>query len=183
MPLASRMRISLVPAPTSSNGFQSVGSSPAWTFPNWKPASFRASLGNASKSSEADPTQRICFSSSIQPACIKFYTSLRVQVKVFGERVNDARRTMISRAWAALSTENAGLAPSNAEPGLLQPRLNLGGQRLGLLALRNRPEHFQRLFGKQFETIGQIHFRTGEQLRFVRQALRGRQQEDVARRQ
>src|ERR1035441_4378140 len=86
MPLASRMRISLVPAPTSSNGFQSVGSSPAWTFPNWKPASFRASLGNASKSSEADPTQRICFSSSIQPACIKYYTRLRVQVKLFGEQ-------------------------------------------------------------------------------------------------
>jgi hypothetical protein len=32
-----------------------------------------------------------------------------VQVKVFGERVNDARRTMIGRTWAALSTENAGV--------------------------------------------------------------------------
>src|SRR5207249_10745755 len=38
------MRISLVPAPTSSKGFQSAGSSPAWTFPNWKPASLREIL-------------------------------------------------------------------------------------------------------------------------------------------
>ena len=34
----SRMRISLVPTPTSSNGFQSSGSNPTYTLPNWKPA-------------------------------------------------------------------------------------------------------------------------------------------------
>ena len=34
----------LVPAPTSSNGFQSGRSRLAWAFPNWKSASLRASL-------------------------------------------------------------------------------------------------------------------------------------------
>src|ERR1019366_7496266 len=81
------------------------------------------------------------------------------------------------------SRQKAALTASYAESGLLQPRLNLVVQRLGLLALRNRPEHLQRLLRQYFEAIGQIQFGTGEELRFVRQALRGRQQEDVARRQ
>src|ERR1035441_6980633 len=78
------------------------------------------------------------------------------------------------------SRQKAALTASYAESGLLQPRLNLVVQRLGLLALRNRPEHLQRLLRQYFEAIGQIQFGTGEELRFVRQALRGRQQEDVA---
>lgn len=85
-PLSSLIRISLAPAPTSSNGFQPAGSSPTWTFPNWKPASFRASFGNASRSSGAEPTQRICFSSSIGPGCINFYTHVQEPVKTPGER-------------------------------------------------------------------------------------------------
>src|ERR1035441_5042225 len=81
------------------------------------------------------------------------------------------------------SRQKAALTASNAESGLLQPRLNLVVQRLGLLTLRNRSEHLQRLLRQQLEPVGQIQLRTGEQLRFVRQALRGCQQEGVTRRQ
>ena len=59
MPLASLIRISPVPAPTSSNGFQSAGSSPAWTFPNWEPASFRRLSGMPADHHRQ--TLRICF--------------------------------------------------------------------------------------------------------------------------
>ena len=57
-----------------------------------------ASLGNASRSSYADPTQRICFSSFIRLACIRIYTRSIAQVNVLYARCQ----------WVgvALSTKN-----------------------------------------------------------------------------
>ena len=61
-PSVCLMRISFVPAPTSSKGIQSSGSSPRCTLRSWYPAGRRASSGKISsshKSLNEDPIQSI----------------------------------------------------------------------------------------------------------------------------
>src|ERR1019366_8279820 len=133
MPLASLTRISLVPAPTSSNGFQSDGSSPAWTFPNASSGEFvgdgealASRLGEEPAELSAGGIGRslLIFAAVIEERSTGFFRS---EGSLWRSRMNSPPSTHIlstcfwivfgDRSDAARCSRNGRIRTSNCSPG------------------------------------------------------------------